>query len=384
MSLSARRARQLFTLHRWTGLLTGLFILFLSLTGAALVFITEIDRALNREILKSEPAGPPIVPERALAAVARAHPEARVSRIEMPKDDRGVYVVHTGRVQEPVRYNQVMVDPYTEQVLGTRDYQQSLAFVLRQLHLRFFYFGWKGRVVVGVFGLVLLFSCITGLLIYGRFIRALPRWWSIRRGRGLQISSSDWHKLVGITALAFNLVIAFTGAVLGLENLARYSPAVSQAIHPKAPEAGRPPPPATVEGAIPVSRAVELASRAIPGLVVTSATLPREERSHWVVTGNLRGRIEMEGASTVHLHTHTGEVIYRHDSRRARTITKAYNWMDPLHFGYWAGVWSQILYLVFGLTTAFLSITGFMLWYLKTWRRPRRESRPVRSLEVVT
>src|SRR5690606_23541611 len=128
-------------------------------------------------------------------------------------------------------YNQLMVDPYTAEVLGTRDYSASFVFVLRQLHLRFFAFGWQGRVVVGAFGLVLLVSIVAGLLIYGRFIRALPRWWSIRRGRGLQIAASDLHKLVGIVALAFNIVIASTGAVLGLENLARYSPRVSHALH---------------------------------------------------------------------------------------------------------------------------------------------------------
>ena len=48
--------------------------------------------------------------------------------------------------------------------------------------------------------------------------------------------------------------------------------------------------------------------------------------------------------------------------------------MDPLHFGYWGGVASKALYLVFGLTTAFLSITGFVVWYMKT---RKRRARPV-------
>ena len=45
--LSASRARQMFAIHRWTGLVSGIFILFLSLTGAGLVFITEIDRFIR-------------------------------------------------------------------------------------------------------------------------------------------------------------------------------------------------------------------------------------------------------------------------------------------------------------------------------------------------
>src|SRR5207249_11033363 len=117
---------------------------------------------------------------------------------------------------------------------GTRR-GENFANVLRQLHLRFYFFGFWGRVVVGAFGVILLISTITGLLIYWRFMRGVfaqgLRFWQIRKGP--QLSTSDLHKLVGIGALVFNLVIAFTGAFLGLENLARYAPGVQQALQPR-------------------------------------------------------------------------------------------------------------------------------------------------------
>jgi uncharacterized iron-regulated membrane protein len=370
--LSAKRARQTFAIHRWTGLLTGLVILFLSLTGAGLVFITEIDRLLNRDLLVSKQAGSMITPEQAIIAAAAAYPKAKASSIRLPIHQNSVYTLTTNRIRAPKEFNQIMVDAYTGEVRGTRMASSSFGFVLRQLHLRFFYFGWKGRVVVGAFGVLLLLSTITGLFIYTRFIRALPHWWSIRRERGFQISTSDWHKLVGIVALAFNLVIAFTGAILGLENLTRYTPAIGQAMHPRQPKQLLPKPPQKLDGLVPVSTAIAHASAALPGLRPTLVNLPREEKSHYIVYGNMAGRIEMEDASHAGVHATTGQVFYRHSSREARTVTKAYNWMDPLHFGYWGGVWSKILYLVFGLTTGILSITGFMVWYLKTWRRPRK------------
>jgi hypothetical protein len=40
----------------------------------------------------------------------------------------------------------------------------------------------------------------------------------------LQLATSDWHKFIGIAALAFNLSIAFTGAFLGLDNLFWFTP----------------------------------------------------------------------------------------------------------------------------------------------------------------
>lgn len=386
--LSATSARRLFAIHRWTGLLAGLVILFLSLTGTGLVFITEIDRLLNGDLLVSEPAGPAISPERAVAIVQQAYPGARANRVELPRFANSVYIVQVGVVKNPKPFNQVSVDPYTARIRGTRMQNKSFAFILRQLHLRFFFFGWQGRVVVGVFGLVLLLSTITGFLIYGRFIRALPHWWSIRRERGFQISTSDWHKLVGILALAFNLIIAVTGTVLGLENLARFSPAVAEAIHPGPGKGDRAPPSSTLKPAITPSHALMIARSAIPGLVPISITLPNAKKSHYVVSGNLEHQIAMEEASYVHIHALTGKVIFRHNAREARVITRAYNWMDPLHFGYWGGIWSQILYVIFGLTTAFLSITGFMIWWLKIRRRkssgiPRNASAAALRIAIV-
>lgn len=38
MVFSARRTRQLYLWHRWTGLATGVFIFILSLTGAVAIF----------------------------------------------------------------------------------------------------------------------------------------------------------------------------------------------------------------------------------------------------------------------------------------------------------------------------------------------------------
>lgn len=383
--LSTVRARQLFRIHRWTGLVTGIFILFLSLTGAALVFIHEIDRILHPGLLVSEGTGPTFTPDEVVRNVLETYPHAVVGSITLPEGDRSVYTVTIDRLAG-FSFNQVMVDPYTGRIRGTRDYGASLPFILRQLHLRFYAFGWQGRVVVGLFGLVLLVSATTGLLIYGRFIRALPRWWSIRRERGRQFSTSDWHKLVGITALAFNLVIALTGAVLGLENLARYSPPASAAMHPRPDPGAVPEPPTNLAGEIRITAAIAAARRAVPDLEPVTVTLPRVGRGHYVVRGNQTGRIAMAEATSVGVHALSGEVFFRLVASEAPAVTRAYNWIDPLHFGTWGSVWSKILYVVFGLTTGFLSISGFLLWYIKT-RRPawavRRAGRsPARAMRV--
>ena len=377
--LSAKATRQLFAIHRWTGLLTGVVVLFLSLTGTGLVFITEIDHAINRSFMRSDGTGPIVSPERAIQAVTQAFPKAKPSSVTLPRDEHSVYLITTNRIVENGgAFNEIGVDPYTGSVLGKREHSKSFAFILRQMHLRFFFFGWKGRVVVGVFGLILLLSTVTGLLIYSRFIRALPKWYSIRRERGFQIGTSDWHKLIGITALAFNIVVSFTGMILGLENLARYSKPVSQAIHPTPSKDAVPKPPGDKATLVPVSAAIESARQAIPGFEPTQVNIATKKR-HYMVLGNLRGRIAMEGASEVGVNAVTGQPYFISSARTAPLVTRSYYWMDPLHFGYWGGVFSQVLYAFFGLTTGFLSVTGFIVWYMKTRRRPRARAVELRA-----
>jgi uncharacterized iron-regulated membrane protein len=368
--MKAKTARQLFAVHRWTGLLTGIVILFLSLTGSGLVFITEIDHALNSSFMRSKGTGPIIEPDSAVRSVKHAFPKANVSSLSLPADEHSVYMATTNRQTVSGKtFNELGIDPHTGAVLGMRDHSKSLAFILRQMHLRFFYFGWKGRVVVGVFGILLLLSTITGLFIYGRFIKALPKWYSIRRERGFQISTSDWHKLIGITALVFNVLIAFTGAILGLENLARYSKPVSNAIHPT-PAKGTVPRPPGEAALIPVGSALAASRRAIPGFQPTQVNIATKKR-HYMVLGNIEGRTRMIGSSEVGVNAVTGTPYFVSSDAKAPLVTRAYYWMDPLHFGYWGGVFSQVLYVFFGLTTGFLSVTGFIVWYMKVRRKPR-------------
>lgn len=383
--LSARRTRQLFALHRWTGVWTGAVITFLSVTGAIVVFNPEIDEWLNPELLVTSPdAGARDVGiDTALRNARERSPDLSVDAITPPRSRTGVYAIWM--TDDDGGYYQATVDPYTGEVLGRRNYKASFQDVMRQLHVRFFAFGWQGRVVVGAFGLALLISAVTGFLIYGRFIRALPRWWSIRRDRRLQISLSDWHKLIGILTLAFNLLIAVTGAVLGLENLARFAPAVSQAIHPGPSDEVLADVPETLEGTVPVSSAVARVRSVIDGFQPGFIILPKAGVGHYELFGDLPDRTEMDNASGAVVHALTGEVLYRHSAREARTITKAYNWMDPLHFGYFGGVATKVLWVLLGLASGFLSISGFVIWCLKKWRKPRRGTRgrvaPARSAQ---
>jgi len=68
--------RWVFRIHLWAGLVSGVLLLGVSLTGVALLFAPAVDHVLNPELLRVEP-GPQRVSLDAMLAAAR---EARCWR----------------------------------------------------------------------------------------------------------------------------------------------------------------------------------------------------------------------------------------------------------------------------------------------------------------
>lgn len=346
--------RTLFVIHKWTGLVSGLLLFVVCLSGAVAVFKAEIDWLITpaKRVKAQE------IPASIDAVLRAAGPN--VSGVVFPSEPDVAYTAYAGK-------RHVFIDPYTAKVTGWRE-GETVANVIRQLHARFYFFGWQGRVFVGVLGLTLTISAITGLVIYAPFMRGVwaqgLRWWQIRKG--WQLAWSDWHKLIGITSIAFNLLLGVTGAVLGLENLTRYTPRLDQAVHPR-PQAKSAPREMQMIGG---DAAIAAAKRAMPDLVPTSLLLPSKFSGHYTIYGNITGHFAREAANFICIDAYDGSVLQVHDSRLVSTGVRAYDWAEPLHFGRF-GKTIMTLYVLLGLAGSFLSVSGFVLWLIKRRSKSR-------------
>jgi uncharacterized iron-regulated membrane protein len=361
------RTRLLFRIHRWTGLLSGLVILFLSVTGALLVFKDELDELLNPRLLVVEPGSSRIPLEQAAAIAQSAFQPQEIYFAYLPEHAIRPYwfvAWKNGQLWH------AMVNPYTGEYLGYRSARAQFADVLRQMHIKLFYFGATGRIVVGVFGIILLLSAATGLLIYSPFMRGQSLW-RIPPRPGTQYVQSAWHKRIGFASALFQLLIAFTGAILGLENLGDHFPIIQDTFHPFPSKRGVWADPAD-RPALDVF--VSRAEAALPGFRAHMVNLPNRTTARVMVAGNTEGSVRMRDASWVSLNPSDASVLEVHDERHVHWVTQAYLWMDPLHFGYFGGVLVKLLYFLLGLSSGFLAASGYIIWWLK--RRHARRHRP--------
>lgn len=369
--------KRLWAIHSWVGLYAGIVIAVLSVTGAAAVFIPEFDVLLNGEMLIVEPQEE----KASLTAIVRQakeqHPEMELNAIELPASPEQVYALKfysEGAGKFDSKSLDVLVNPYTGEVTGTRDYYKSFAFFLRNLHVRLYESYW-GRQVVGLFGIALLVSTVTGLLIYGSFMKK-QLFGSIRRGRGIRIVNADWHKFVGVSALLFNLVIAVTGAWLGLQPKVMKWTGMKSPNHYTAP-------------AKPISRELDRAmavdydalivkaQRAYPELLPLYVS-PSSDGSRQVeIYGNVAGLVYERQIQKLVLDKETQEVKFLYDVRKQDAGDRLYFVQEALHFGDFGGLLLKVLYCLFGLTSGALSVTGYVI-YLK---RKEKSAKAVRGVQ---
>jgi hypothetical protein len=123
-----RRARPLLQkLHRWGGIVTGIALMVIVLSGIGLIWAPEIHEALHGDLYRSTPTDAPIPPERAAAVVRRGLPDFTPADVVM---NRGVWEVH-----DPDYLRQAHVDPGTGRLLGVSSHDAGVMGLLANLHI---------------------------------------------------------------------------------------------------------------------------------------------------------------------------------------------------------------------------------------------------------
>ena len=82
-AVSPALRRSLLTLHQWVGLAAGLFLVVIAVSGSALVFENEIDRALNPSTSFVTPGGQTLSIETLISRVQAAYPADRVTGVRI-------------------------------------------------------------------------------------------------------------------------------------------------------------------------------------------------------------------------------------------------------------------------------------------------------------
>jgi len=365
--------KRLWQLHSWLGLFAGLGLVLIGLTGSLLMFHHELEALFNRELVIVEPtsAGRPgaSAPNRLPLDTLLAHAQRQLPDHEiagwLPQYDEPeladvLYVLRHGSDQ----WQLATLNQYTGELLATpRGLAETLTGVLLELHYTFFA-DHVGMILTGLFGLVLCVLGVTGVWLYRSFWKNLLtlRWKSSAR-----ILFSDFHKFVGITSVAFNLLLGFTGAYWNITHvIGEDLPAL-----PEQPPMER----RLYSDTLSLEALQRDAAQRLPGFRANYISLPFMPERGVVLWGTIepRGPFPSPYGSTVAYDAQTGAHQATTDLREAGLWTRIVDTFRPLHYGPFGGWPVKILWTIGGLTPGALAVTGFVIWRL---RRRRRQSAP--------
>ncbi|AYA36705.1 PepSY domain-containing protein [Hymenobacter oligotrophus] len=365
--------RRLFTLHSWLGLVCGAFILVFFCTGSLMVFREELNQQLHPELFRVAVGERRLGYDELYRRAKAAEPAAQFYSFRyIPQAPNESLEIRIYENQEPGR---LFVNPYTGQVLGKSF--GSFTDQLIILHYSFF-MGKLGEALAGVFAIALLGSVLTGFVVYRKhlldalLLRTAIRW------KNWRTASSGLHRVLGSWALVFNVVLAGSGLWMSWD---AFDLKKIFADDKEKKEKALP----TVAANLDVL--IAEAQRLEPGLELVRVNFPRKPEASVAVLGRAPSSAWIWGrtASKVEFGNAAGAVqvrkVFREQNLRpAERFDFA---LRTLHYGQYGGLAIKIIYSLLALSSAVITVTGFLLW----WRRQRpakRHATPVRHAAAVS
>lgn len=347
--------KNVYALHKWFGLISGLFLVMLSLTGIVLLYSNSIDRALNPALTQVVPTNGRLSVDSLLNVVRKHHAKAEMSGILL-QTENPEWAVVTEIVADKKRVF-VYQNPYTGRILGERERNKTLHRQILVIHEHLTIGDW-GHFILFIVGLCLLGLVVTGLWYYRRSLLGVFKI-GVRQ-RNSYLKNSDLHKLVGVCAFLFLLVMGSTGTFMHWEKVERLF-----GEKPKRPEP-------TTAAASPTANAplqtlIEKATASVPNFVPQFVALPREGSNPIAVRGTRpeSNRLLGKFGTEVLFNAQTGQLQAIENQEDKEFEAKIEGSMEQIHFGQFGGWFIRLLYSLGSLGLATMSVTGLVIWWKK-------------------
>ncbi len=372
--------KTIFWIHLTSGVVAGVVILIMSVTGVLLTFQSQIVDYANRDYATVHPPHPGaerLDLDAVLTAVRDVESEAAPTSVTIRPDPAEAYVVRFGRAKT------VFVDPYTGDVRGegniaVRDFLREIVYWHR-------WFGAEGenravaRAVTGACNLAFFLLTITGLYIWW------PRRWTFAAFKAVFVPNFkikgkardfNWHNAFGIWCLPALFLISLSGVVIsyrwagdlvytltGTEPPRQATQAEAEPANPEDESAPLP--------VAPSESFLDAARKQVPEWAYITLNLPEEGAETTTLTvSEMDNRIPLT-RSTLTVSTSDAELVKWVPFTSLNIGRQIRIWLRWIHTGEAAGWFGQLIAGVASAGAVVLVWTGLSL----AWRRFRRFNR---------
>jgi len=360
--MSVKSLRNWAWVHKWSSLVSTLFMLLLCITGLPLIFHHEIGHLTGTEVEAPEmPASTPYASmDDVLASAHALYPSRHVQFFFRDPDETNLWMVSLGETPTSEKNNKVVaVDARTAKVLAQPKFDEGFMYVMFKLHVDLFA-GLPGKLFLGAMGILLVTAIVSGVVLYAPFMRKLE-FGTVRRDRSPRLKWLDLHNLLGAVTLLWAFAVGLTGVINTWADLVIKFWQYDQMTQMTAPYKNLPPPKkfGSLEQSVRTAQAREPAMRlgfiAFPGTVFSS---PHHYGVFMRGTEPLTARL----FKPVLIDAQTAQLT---DSRELPWYVTALLVSQPLHFGDYGGMPLKILWALLDIITIIVLWSGLVLWWRK-------------------
>lgn len=331
-SLWLRKA--IFQIHLWTGIVLGIYVVLISVSGSAIVFRNELYKSLWPPPKIVAASGPRLSKDALKKAVKQAWPKYSVSYMwegKRPGEATEVWIEKDSEAHPKTKGR--LVNPFTGQDLGpSRPVAIGVVAWFMDLHTNLLA-GEKGRKVNGILAIFVVIMSVSGLVIWWPGVGRVKRSLKIDFKASWKRLNWDLHSVIGLWMFAFVFIWGVTGVYVVFPKpfqvvVNRFSPLELYKLESQAPSSPS-------------------AASVIPVADESPAPRPRRRRPP--------------------PKRSPGDIFLR--------------WFYYLHFGNFGDWPVKALWVLLGLAPPFLFATGALMW----WNRVlSREARVLRKQDTVT
>lgn len=305
--------RAVFQIHLWSGIILGIYIFLVSVSGSAIVFRNELYNLLSART-RVNVSGEPLTREQMIRAVERAYPGYTVQSI------------HRGRFAEEATdisfakgwiHKERLFDPFLGRDIGPSvEIYFSMLHWVGDLHGNLL-FGEMGLLANGIGGFLLAAMAVAGMVVWWPGIANWRRSMTIRRDVGWKRLNWDLHSAIGFWTFALIFMWGLTGAYFPFPEPFRAAIEHFTPINP------------------PPTKQVARAPQTVPAPSAVAGA-PRPAFTYTVRRGPRRPPTKGQ---------------------------KILQWFSYLHYGNFAGWPVKVLWMVLGFAPPALFVTSLLMWW---------------------
>ncbi len=379
-------------LHLYAALVFGLLFSLLGLAGSWLVFYPEIDSALLG--FSHQSSGAPHWEQVLRAGDASTHAPGQMSMLLLPWGEAGTAYVMTqkGAEMTSIDYGRAYIDAGTGRVLAAGDvvsrsqgWRKNISGIAFVIHSGLI-FGPLGAATVGVLGLFLFFSLLTGVYLWWPRGRWRSAFFLILSKAGSRAFLGELHSICGLYASLLLGLAALTGFYYAFQPLVRSAVA---AVLPVAPSGGGGMASMAEHvgmsmggpgGAMDADAAVTRAKSLFPDRPLKMLMRMGAEHPIYQISLAATDRSPSAVGETQLTLDGSGAILGIRDPAHERAGDTLVRWLIPLHTGVAFGIAGRVVMSIVGLTPTFFFVTGVWVWLRR--RSATRRARSNRSNSV--